>query len=170
MTILTHDVILEEIKKGAISIIPFDANCVGPGSADLHLGDEFRVFDKVEEIVHVDDKADHKKHTRKVKVQDYLLLMPGETVMGVTQEKIRLDGSLCGWLEGRSRFARMGLLVHISASFVQPGINNRQVLEISNMSQMPLALYPGTALCQIIFERAEGSATYKGRYKNQQGV
>lgn len=170
MTVLTHDEILKEIKKGNIRIEPFDEAKVGPGSIDLHLGDEFRLFKKVHKVVHVTDKVDPRQFTEVVKVKDYLLLMPGEAAMGITKEKITLAPNLCGWFEGRSRFARLGLLVHISASFLQPGISNRQVLEMSNMSHMPLAIYPGTALCQLVIERAEGNAVYKGRYRNQKRV
>jgi dCTP deaminase len=170
MTVLTHDEILKEIKKGNIRIEPFDESKVGPGSIDLHLGDEFRLSRRVHKVVHVTDKIDPKEFTDLVKVKDYLLLMPGEAAMGITKEKITLGPNLCGWFEGRSRFARLGLLVHISASFIQPGISNRQVLEMNNMSHMPLAIYPGTALCQLVIERAEGSAVYKGRYRNQNKV
>lgn len=170
MTILTKNVIIKEIKKGNIKITPFKKSQVGPGSVDLHLGNEFRVFKKVHRVVHVNDKTDHREITEVLRVKDYLLLMPGETIQGITKEKITLAPNICAWLEGRSRFSRLGLLVHISASFIQPGINNKQVLEISNMSHMPLAIYPGTAICQMIFERAEGKAKYKGRFAKQKSV
>lgn len=170
MTILTRSEILKEIKKGNIKISPFKKSQVGPGSVDLTLDNKFRVYKKVEKIVHVNSRTDHKKFTKKITIKKYLTLMPGETVQGITKEKITLSPDLCGWLEGRSRFARLGILVHISASFVQPGISNKQVLEISNMSSMPLAIYPGTKLCQIVIERAEGKAKYKGRFANQKSV
>lgn len=170
MTVLTHDEILKEMKRGNIRITPFSESQVGPGSIDLHLGSEFRVFKRVHKVVHVNDKIDPKEYTDVMKVKDYMLLMPGESAMGITVEKITLAPDLCGWFEGRSRFARLGLLVHISASFIQPGISNKQVLEMSNMSHMPLAIYPGTALCQLVIERAEGNAVYKGRYKSQKRV
>jgi dCTP deaminase len=93
--------------------------------------------------------------------------MPGELVHGITREKIRLPGNLAGRIEGRSRFARIGLMVHMTAGLVQPGCNNKQVLEISNMSSMPLALYPGTRVCQIVLEEVRGEAKYEGRFKDQ---
>ena len=105
--------------------------------------------------------------TQLEEVDDYFVLMPGETVLGVTVERIKLAPSLCGRLEGRSRFARLGLMVHITAGFMQPGINNHQVLEISNVSSIPLALHPGTRMCQFIFETCVGEATYSGRFANQ---
>lgn len=170
MTVLTKNQILKEIKAGNIKITPFKRSKVGPGSVDLHLDDEFRIFKKVDKLVHVNSRTDHKKVTRKIKVKKFLTLMPGELVLGITKEKIKLAPDLCGWLQGRSRFARMGLVVHMSSNFLQPGINNKQVLEIANMSNIPLALYPGTAICQIIFERTEGKARYKGRFSRQKSV
>lgn len=170
MTVLTKKEILKEIKAGNIKITPFKRSKVGAGSVDLHLGDEFRVFKDVDKIVHVNSKTDHRKVTRKVKVKKYITLMPGELVLGITKEKIKLAPDICGWLQGRSRYARMGLVVHMSSNFLQPGINNKQVLEIANMSKIPLALHPGTAFCQIIFERTEGKATYKGRFSRQKSV
>jgi dCTP deaminase len=167
MSILTHDEILKEIKSGNIQIEPFHPECVGPASVDLHLGNEFRVFRKVHDIVRVTPESNYEEITERIQVDDHLLLMPQETVLGLTQEKIILASNICGWLEGRSRFSRLGLLVHISASFIQPGIENKQVLEISNFSAMPLALYPGIAICQFVFQRTIGSAKYQGKFRNQ---
>ena len=167
MCILTHDEILKEIDAGNIKITPFDESQVGPASVDLHLGHQFRVFRKVHDIFEVNDEADSASITDLVEVEDRFVLMPQETVLGITQEKLQLAPSLCGWLEGRSRFARMGLMVHITASFMHPGIQNRQVLEIANVSPVPLALKPGTLICQFIFGRCVGEAVYQGNYCNQ---
>ena len=93
--------------------------------------------------------------------------MPGETILGITKEKITLPQNMCGWLEGRSRYARLGLMVHISASFMQPGLSNRQVLEMTNMSSVALRLHAGTKICQFIFQETIGMAEYKGRFSEQ---
>ena len=167
MSVLTRDEIFKAIDDGRIEIDPFEPKCVGPGSVDLHLGRQFRVFRKLHQIYHVTDEADFHDVTRLEEVDDCFVLMPGETVLSVTVERIRLAPSLCGRLEGRSRFARLGLMVHITASFMQPGINNHQVLEISNVSSIPLALHPGTRFCQFVFETCLGEATYQGRFANQ---
>jgi len=167
MSILTHDEILKEISAGNIIIDPFSVDCVGPASVDLHLGNEFRVFRKVHDVVRVTPDSDYEEITERIQVTEHLLLMPQETVLGITIEQISLAPNLCGWLEGRSRFSRLGLLVHISASFMQPGIANKQCLEISNFSPMPLALYPGIAICQFIFQRTIGRAKYQGKFRNQ---
>ena len=167
MSILTHDEILKEIAAGNIRIDPYYPECVGPASVDLHLGNEFRVFRKVHDIVRVTPDANYEEITERVLVKDHLLLMPQETVLGITEEKITLSPHLCGWLEGRSRFSRLGLLVHISACFMQPGIENKQCLEISNFSPTPMALFPGTPICQFIFQRTIGEAKYQGKFRNQ---
>ena len=74
---------------------------------------------------------------------------------------------LCGWLEGRSRFARLGLMVHISAPFMGPGIDSQQVLEMSNFGPAPLEVYPGIPICQFVFQKLEGNEQYEGRYTGQ---
>jgi len=74
---------------------------------------------------------------------------------------------LSGRIEGRSRFARLGLLIHLSSGFIQPGSIGKVVLEILNVSPLPLALYPGTAICQVIIEEAKGATPYKGAFSGQ---
>jgi len=167
MSILTRNEILSEIKQGNIKIEPFSIEHLGPGSLDLHLSNEFRIFKNMRRVIDIRDDARYENVTEKITVNDHLILMPGEMVLGITREKITLSYNICGWLEGRSRFARLGLLVHISTSFIQPGISNKQCLEIINFSPMPLALYPGTAICQFIFQRTIGEASYEGKFKEQ---
>jgi dCTP deaminase len=169
LSILTRDVILEEIRNGTIVITPFDENQVTPGSVDLHLGNEFRIFRKMHRIYDVTDDSDFHEITDLVQIDDddHFVLMPGETVLGITRERIKLPSNMCGWLEGRSRFARLGLMVQ-TAGFMQPGIDNHQVLEISNVSSVLLALHPGTRLCQFIFQRTIGEATYRGTFASQE--
>ena len=130
MAVLTREDVLKEIQGGAIRIDPFHEDQVGPGSIDLRLGNEFRVFKKLRNALVVEENISLEDLTERVVVEDSFTLMPGETVLGITQERIRLPSNICGWLEGRSRFARIGLVIHMTASFVQPGVDNRQVLEI----------------------------------------
>ena len=169
MSNLTHDEIIRRVRADEIGIVPFDERFVGPASVDLHLDSQFRVFRRVRDIFHVTEDAAYETVSEVVEVgdDDYFVLMPGETVHGLTRERIRLPDSLCGWLQGRSRFARLGLMVHITAAFIQPGIDNHQALEINNAGPMPLALRPGTALCQFIFQETVGRAHYAGRYRGQ---
>ncbi len=169
MAILTHDEIIARVRAGEIGIDPFDEKFVGPASVDLHLANQFRVFKRVRDIFHVDESAAYESVTEVVEVgdDDYFVLMPGETVHGLTRERIRLPENLCGWLQGRSRFARLGLMIHITASFMQPGIDNKQAREINNAGPVPLGLRPGIAVCQFIFEQTVGRARYQGRYRDQ---
>lgn len=170
MCVLTRDEILKEMERGNIRITPFSPDQVGPGSVDLHLGSEFRVFDKTDGIYHVTDEVDPTKITQVKRVRDHIVLTPGETILGITRERIALASNLCGWLEGRSKYARLGLMIHITAGFIQPGIDNHQVLEIINVSNRPLALHVGTRICQFIFERTEGRATYNGLFRDQESL
>lgn len=165
--ILTHEEILRKIKRGEIKIEPFNPLDVGPASIDLHLGNEFRVFRKLKKL-DLTENTDYREITDVVKVRDKILIKPGTSVLGITEEKISLPENMCGWLEGRSRFARLGLQVHTTAGFIQPGINNRQVLEIANLSAIPLSIKPGLKICQLVLEECKGSARYEGKYKEQE--
>jgi len=167
MSVLTREEILKEIHKGVIEIAPLTEDQIDPGSIDLRLGNEFRVFKKLRNALVVEDRITLEDLTERIEIADSFTLMPGETVLGITQERIKLPPNMCGWLEGRSRFARMGLVIHMTAGFVQPGVNNRQVLEIGNLAPFPLVLKPGVRICQIILERTEGGALYRGRFTDQ---
>jgi dCTP deaminase len=169
MSILAGSALRREIELGRIAIEPFDPSLVGPASVDLRLGSTFRVFRSARSVVRADSTTDYRLHSEKIALADgeTLLLMPQHTVLGLTRERIRLAPDLCGWLEGRSRFARLGLLVHISAGFMQPGLQNHQVLELTNFGPNPLELVPGTPICQFVFQRTEGEASYAGSYANQ---
>lgn len=169
MAVLGRAAILEAIEQGAIAITPFDPDRVGPASVDLTLAPTVRVFRKVHAVIHVQEHTDYRTLTEKIELGEgqHILIMPGETVLGITRERLRLGPGLCGWLEGRSRFARLGLMVHISAPFMGPGIDSQQVLEMSNFGPAPLAVSPGTAVCQFVFQKLEGSESYSGRFAGQ---
>ncbi len=169
MAVLGRQAILEAIAQGAIAITPFNEERVGPASVDLTLANTFRVFRKVHQVIDVAEHTDYRAFTDKIEVPDGspILIMPGETVLGITRERLRLGPGLCGWLEGRSRFARLGLMVHISAPFMGPGIDSQQVLEMSNFGPAPLAVTPGLPICQFVFQRLEGSEQYQGRFAGQ---
>src|SRR4051812_35465731 len=167
LAILTRDAILGRIADGSLRIDPFDPAQVGPASVDLHLDRQFRVFRKAHQVVHITEDIEQSDVTDLLEVEDHFLLLPGEAALGLTVERLTLPDDLCGWLEGRSRFARVGLMIHITASFMQPGIDNRQVLEMSNAGPFPLAIHPGIAVCQFIFSECVGHAHYAGRFDRQ---
>lgn len=170
MAILTKNEIIKAIKSGLITIEPLDISQIGPGSIDLTLGSEFRIFKRHIGVYHIRDDSDFADITELVSLPQgaSITVNPGEMILGITEEKITLAENYCGWLEGRSRFARFGLAVHVTAGFMSPGISNKQVLEIVNLGLTPLALYPGTRICQFIFEKCLGKAKYAGRFANQQ--
>ena len=133
----------------------------------LHLGDEIRVMHDGREPVSVTDDADYRTITDVRRLEAPYALEPGDTIHGITREHITLPGDIGGWLEGRSRFARLGLMIHVTSGFVQPGVSSRQVLEMSNVSGRTLLIHAGVRLCQIVLQRCEGSAIYRGRFVRQ---
>ncbi|UCE86224.1 MAG: dCTP deaminase [Deltaproteobacteria bacterium] len=168
MAVLTRDAILEEIRRARLVIDPFSEDQVGPASIDLTLGDEIRVIEPGATPIVLDENADYRDHTRLVRIDGRYVLQPGVTIHGITRERVTLPEDLCGFLEGRSRFARLGLLIHVTSAFVHPGVSNRQVLEIGNLSGHPLELHSGVRICQIVLMRTEGAAVYAGRFATQE--
>jgi dCTP deaminase len=170
MPILIGKEIIKAIKKGLIKIEPMDKSQIGPGSIDLTLGNEFRIFRISSKLYHIKHDSNFKDITKEVHIKngEYIKINPGEMILGITKEKVTLAENIAGRLEGRSRFARFGLAVHVTAGFMQPGISNHQVLEIVNLGHTPLALYPGTRVCQFVFEKCEGRAKYKGNFMMQE--
>ncbi|HYA86675.1 MAG TPA: dCTP deaminase [Nitrospirota bacterium] len=169
MSVLIGKEIEKALKNKSIIIEPLDKAQIGPGSIDLTLGNDFRIFKKQSKVYHVKNDSQFQAITRDVHVKDggYIVIRPGEMILGITKEKITLADNMSGRLEGRSRFARYGLAVHVTAGFMHPGISNHQVLEIVNLGHGPLALYPGTKICQFIFEKCDGHAKYQGRFAAQ---
>jgi dCTP deaminase len=167
MAVLARDEILKKIKSGGIVIEPFNKKCLGPASYDLHLGNKFRVFKGAKAVFLVNEAAKYEKITKLVETKEPFLLMPGQMIHATTLERIGLAENIAARLEGRSRFGRLGLMVHITAGFIQPGTEGYQVLEMNNSGPMPLLLEPNLAVCQIIFEEIKGKARYSGRFKGQ---
>ncbi len=124
MAILTEKELKKAINKHTIKITPYTEENIGPASIDLTLDNKFTYFKKEIEQIEVTDDIDFKDYTTLVKTEEYLL-HPRAFILAITKEKITLPKNMCGWLQGRSRFARLGLSVHITASFLQPGIKNK---------------------------------------------
>jgi dCTP deaminase len=168
MTVLTHDALLAELDAGRLRVEPLESDQVGPASIDLTLGDEIRVIRDTGGPIPILEDVDYRDWTERRPLEPGFVLEPGATVHGITRERIHLAEDLCGLLEGRSRFARLGLMIHVTSAFVQPGVSNRQVLEISNVAGRSLALHPGVRVCQLVVMRAEGLASYRGRFARQE--
>jgi dCTP deaminase len=170
MAVLTRDAILAEIDAGRLRIDPFSREQVGPASIDLTLGDEIRVIEPGGEMIDIRDDSDYRRHTHVQSLAEPFVLLPGATVHGITREVVTLPPDLCGFLEGRSRYARLGLMIHVTSALVQPGVDNRQVLEMGNISGHPLRIHRGVRLCQLVLMRTEGEAVYQGRFQEQREV
>ena len=168
MAVLTHDAILRELEMGRLRIDPLERDQIGPASIDLTLGDEIRVLEPGGAAIPISDDADFRQHTTAHRLDAPYVLPPGGTIHGITAERITLPEDLCGFLEGRSRYARLGLMIHVTSAFVQPGVSNRQVLEMSNLAGHSLAIQAGVRLCQIVLMRTEGRARYTGRFADQE--
>jgi dCTP deaminase len=164
--ILAKPEILRQIQNGRIKIEPCDESAIGPASIDLTLDDRLRVFNTDRHITRAD--IDYRTLAKLIDISDGYLLEPGELVLGITKEKITLPGNLCGWLNSRSRFARIGLMSHIAAPFLAPGISNRQILEIFNAGRNKIKLMPGMRICHLVLQECTGSATYDGAWKDQE--
>ncbi len=170
MAVLTRDVILAEIEAGRLVISPFASDQLGAASIDLTLGNEIRVIDAVPTPIDLRNGADYRDHTQIQRLDTPYVLEPGCTIHDITRERISLPPDLCGFLEGRSRFARLGLMIHVTSAFIQPGVSNRQVLEMSNVAGRPLRIHPGVRLCQLVLMRTEGEAVYRVRFADQESL
>jgi dCTP deaminase len=160
--------LLKLIEEGVIEIDPFDPSAVGSVSVDLTLGNHFRVFSPDELEVYSED-IDPSRLGELVEIQDheFIELKHGDFVLGITRERIRVPENIIGILSGRSRFARLGLMVHVSSNFIHPGSNNRQVLEIVNLGPHLIRLHPGIRICQVAFAEVKGGVPFTGRYSRQ---
>ncbi len=163
--ILTKTEILKEIKQKNIILTPFNKNNIGPASIDLTLSNEFRVFLGTRTIV-LNEQTSAEQLT-KLKKQKKITLESGDFILAKTKEKITLPENICGFISGRTRFARMGLLIDVTAFFINPGVSNHQVFEIKNISNNPITLTEGLKIAQLILVRTEGRAKYSGKFKKQ---
>jgi dCTP deaminase len=175
--ILSDRTIREEIEAGRIVIDPFDLACVQPSSVDLHVDSQFRVFAN-SRYPYIDVKQEMPSLTEVVKVEDGdpFILHPGEFVLGSTLERVAIPDDIVARLEGKSSLGRLGLLIHSTAGYVDPGWDGYLTLELSNVANLPITIYPGMKIGQISFfrlttpaERPYGSKGTKSKYQGQRG-
>lgn len=130
-------------------------------SMDLHLGNTFKLYEHSKFAVLDPKHAESFEGNMRTVVignGDPFIVQPGEFVLGVTQEKITVPDTLVVRVEGRSSLGRLGIIVHSTAGFVDPGFSGTLTLEISNLNRLPVALYPGMRICQIAFEELSSPA------------
>ena len=175
--ILSDVTIREEIKAGRIQIDPFDESCVQPSSIDLHVDAQFRVFAN-SRYPYIDVRREMPDLTEVVEVAegDPFILHPGEFVLGSTLERVGIPDDMVARLEGKSSLGRLGLLIHSTAGYVDPGWDGYLTLELSNVANLPITIYPTMKIGQISFfrlstpaERPYGSSQTKSKYQGQRG-
>ena len=175
--ILSDVTIREELAAGRIIIDPLSEDAVQPSSVDLHVDRYFRVF-RNDTTPYIDPKQHQEDLTELVEVSDEgaFILHPGEFVLGSTLERVALPDDLVARLEGKSSLGRLGLLIHSTAGFVDAGWDGHLTLELSNVANLPIALYPGMKIGQISFlrmttaaEHPYGSQTTGSKYQGQRG-
>jgi dCTP deaminase len=175
--ILSDVTIREELAAGRIIIEPLGESTVQPSSVDLRVDRYFRVF-RNDTTPFIDPKEPQEDLTELVEVTDggAFILHPGEFVLGSTLERVGLPGDLVARLEGKSSLGRLGLLIHSTAGFVDAGWDGHLTLELSNVANLPIAIYPGMKIGQISFLRMTtpadnpyGSGAAGSKYQGQKG-
>ncbi|MDA8293952.1 MAG: dCTP deaminase [Actinomycetota bacterium] len=175
--VLSDRSIREAIDAGRIVIDPLGDGCVQPSSVDLHVDRYFRVFRNHTSRV-IDVREDQEDLTELVEIAEdsALILHPGEFVLGSTMERVALPDDLVARLEGKSSLGRLGLLIHSTAGFVDAGWDGHLTLELSNVANLPITVYPGMKIGQISFlqmttaaERPYGSDGLGSKYQGQWG-
>ncbi len=172
--ILSDRTIREQIEAGRIVIDPFDPACVQPSSVDLHVDAEFRVF-RNNRFPFIDVKQEQDlTELVEVKPDEAFILHPGEFVLGSTLERVAIPDDLVARLEGKSSLGRLGLLIHSTAGYVDPGWDGYLTLELSNVANLPITIYPGMKIGQISFFQLTTAADtpYGGagsKYQGQRG-
>ncbi len=175
--IFSDRTIIEAIDAGRVSIDPFDRALVQPSSVDVRCDYLFRVFENHRYPL-IDPKAVQPDLTSEVEAStDHpFILHPGEFVLGTTLETIRLGDDVVARLEGKSSLGRLGLLIHSTAGFIDPGFSGQVTLELSNVANLPIAIYPEMKIGQISFyqmttaaEHPYGSASLGSKYQGQAG-
>ena len=169
--------IKSEINSGRVKVEPFTDAMVQPSSVDVRLDRFFRVFENHKYSV-IDPSIEQADLTREVAVSsdEHFILQPGEFVLASTYEVITLPDDIAGRLEGKSSLGRLGLLTHSTAGFIDPGFSGHITLELSNVANLPVKLFPGMKIGQLCLiklsspaEHPYGSAVYGSRYQGQRG-
>lgn len=166
-----------ELDAGRLRVDPYDSTMLQPSSIDVRLDRYFRVFDNTR-YTHIDPSMRQDELTSLVEVagEEPFVLHPGEFVLGSTFECVGLPEDLAGRLEGKSSLGRLGLLTHSTAGFIDPGFCGHITLELSNVANLPITLWPGMKIGQLCLFRLSspaqhpyGSARAGSRYQGQRG-
>lgn len=171
-----HD-IRATIDAGELNIEPFDPELIQPSSIDVRMDRFFRVFNN-SKYTHIDPMLQQDELTSLVEVPEGepFVLHPGEFVLGATLEKFTLPAHIAGRLEGKSSLGRLGLLTHSTAGFIDPGFSGHITLELSNVANLPITLWPGMKVGQLALfkmtspaEMPYGTGALGSKYQGQRG-
>ena len=175
--VLSDRTIATLIAADRIGIDPYDDALLQPSSVDVRVDRYFRVFHNAR-YPFIDVKQPQEQLTEEVEIGDEepFILHPGEFVLGSTLERVRLPDDLVARLEGKSSLGRLGLLIHSTAGFIDPGWDGHVTLELSNVANLPITIYHGMKIGQISFmqmtepaEKPYGSSEIGSKYKGQRG-
>ena len=175
--LLSDKDIRAQIDAGRVVCEPYEPKMIQPSSIDVRLDKFFRVFENHKYEV-IDPSLEQPELTREIEVKnnEHFILHPGEFVLASTYEVVTLPDDIAGRLEGKSSLGRLGLLTHSTAGFIDPGFSGHITLELSNVANLPVKLYPGMKIGQLCLiklsssaEHPYGSALYGSRYQGQRG-
>jgi dCTP deaminase len=175
--VLSDRTIRRLLEEGRIGVDPYDESLLQPSSLDVRVDRLFRVF-RNSRYPFIDVKQPMEDLTELVEVdgEEAFILHPGEFVLGSTLERVTLPDDLVARLEGKSSLGRLGLLIHSTAGFIDPGWDGHVTLELSNVANLPITIYYGMKIGQLSFvqltEPAEtpyGSGSLGSKYQGQVG-
>ncbi|MFN8174604.1 MAG: dCTP deaminase [Solirubrobacteraceae bacterium] len=158
-SVLSDGTILELVSSARVLIEPWDPGLVQPASVDLRLGDSFRVFHN-HRAAAIDLREPPANLTEEVRVaaDDAFVIHPGEFCLGRTLERVELPDDIVARIEGKSSLGRLGLIVHATAGFCDPGWKGTLTLELNNLTRVPIKLYPGLPIAQLSFMALDAPA------------
>ena len=173
--VLSDKTIKEYLKSGKILIDPIDQSDIQPASVDLHIDKGILIFkNSAEPFIDLRKELPNLTENVEIKKGEPFMLHPGEFVLASTIERIKLSDSVVGRLEGKSSLGRVGLLIHSTAGYVDPGWDGQLTLELTNVAKLPITLYYGMRIGQISFldlstsaENPYGSSNLSSRYQGQ---
>jgi dCTP deaminase len=172
---LSDGTIRRQIEDGRLKIDPYDESMIQPSSIDVRLGNSFRVFHNYR-VTAIDLRDPPANLTEEVLIEEDepFVIHPGEFCLGRTLEWVELPDDLVSRVEGKSSIGRLGLIVHATAGFVDPGWKGTLTLELNNLTRVPIKLYQGLPIAQLSFmaldspaERPYGSPGLGSHYQGQ---
>ena len=158
-SVLSDGTIRRLVAEGRVRIEPWDETMVQPASVDLRLGSSFRVFHNHRiQVIDLADPPTGLTERVEVDTDEPFVIHPGEFVLGRTEEHVAIPDDVVARIEGKSSLGRLGLIVHATAGFVDPGFTGTLTLEITNFNSVPIVLRPGLPIAQLSFMTLDRAA------------